>query len=100
MRIDSMARISVPQLQVTVGNISTDTRGSGEFTQTTFISGGQTFTQETVAIPVRDPAATTAVISMTFRPETLDSPSGVEFKGVIEEFGIEMSSVGEVDWKY
>lgn len=99
LNVQSMKLISYPQLTLACGGITTTTQGDGDFTKNDFLTN-QIITFETIAIPYKDPTATTAVITFAFRPLTLVSPANVEVKCVVEEMGLEVTSGQMPVWKY
>jgi hypothetical protein len=95
-----MQHISMLQLAAACGTMNTDSRGPGNLTKTDFFINGDVLTIETMPMPLRDPSATTLVVSIVFRPETLSSPSGVVLDCIVDELGYELSSITEVPWGY
>lgn len=99
MRINatSIKHISLMQLSITAGGITTSTPLDGDLTKVSFLTN-EIFVLETLAIPLRDPTATTIVVAFNARPETLAGAANVEFKCTILEFGYVLSGSEENIW--
>jgi hypothetical protein len=101
LRVKKLKGVSILQLSALVGSGAISSAGnSATDLYADYTLEDSVLLLESVAIPVRDPTATTLNINLSMRPMTLGSPSGVEALFDIVEYGYEVVSENEVNWTY